>query len=105
MRRSYLVKWSGYSNAYTSWEPVSRLNNAQEAIADYERKAQPVRALEDIDSMMRDVRATVKESRKAAKTATPATRKTQRRKARKSNTTALRINYICTPELCMSTSL
>ena len=38
----YLVKWKGYSDADTSWEPAVNLENAQEAIEDY-HKAHPRR--------------------------------------------------------------
>ena len=31
----YLVKWSGYTDEYNTWEPVSNLENSKEAIEDF----------------------------------------------------------------------
>src|SRR6202023_2131078 len=33
----YLVKWSGYTDDYNTWEPKTNLENAAEAIADFHR--------------------------------------------------------------------
>ena len=34
----YLVKWSGYTDKYNTWEPVSNLENSKKAIADFHRE-------------------------------------------------------------------
>ena len=34
----YLVKWSGYTNEYNTWEPVSNLENSKEAIEDFHKE-------------------------------------------------------------------
>ena len=34
----YLVKWSGYTNKYNTWEPVSNLENSRKAIADFHKE-------------------------------------------------------------------
>jgi hypothetical protein len=36
-RVEYLVKWMGYPDHDASWEPAKNLNNAKEAIAEFER--------------------------------------------------------------------
>ena len=36
----YLIKWSGYTDEYNTWEPVSNLENSKEAIEDFIRKIQ-----------------------------------------------------------------
>ena len=33
----YLVKWSGYTDDYNTWEPKTNLDNATEAMADFHR--------------------------------------------------------------------
>ena len=33
----YLVKWSGYTDEYNTWEPVSNLENSKEAIEDFHK--------------------------------------------------------------------
>ena len=37
-RIEYLVKWVGYPEYDTSWEPESNLDNAKDAIAEFERE-------------------------------------------------------------------
>lgn len=34
----YLVRWAGYTNRSDTWEPIGNLENAQDAINDYERE-------------------------------------------------------------------
>ena len=34
----YLVKWSGYTDEYNTWEPVSNLENSKEAIEDFHKE-------------------------------------------------------------------
>ena len=34
----YLVKWSGYTDEYNMWEPVSNLENSKEAIEDFHKE-------------------------------------------------------------------
>ena len=34
----YLVKWSGYTDEYNTWEPVSNLENSKEAIVDFHKE-------------------------------------------------------------------
>jgi hypothetical protein len=38
-RTRYLVKWRGYPHWESTWEPLSSLSNARDAIADYEAQA------------------------------------------------------------------
>ena len=33
----YLVKWSGYTDNYNTWEPESNLNNSKKAINDFHK--------------------------------------------------------------------
>ena len=37
-RLEYLVKWSGYTDEYNTWEPVSNLENSKEAIEDFHKE-------------------------------------------------------------------
>jgi len=37
MRTEYLVRWVGYSAEHDTFEPISNLKNAKQAIADYEQ--------------------------------------------------------------------
>ena len=39
-RTKYLVKWLGYPHWESTWEPASALNNARDAIAEYENQLQ-----------------------------------------------------------------
>ena len=34
----YLIKWSGYTDEYNTWEPVSNLENSKEAIEDFHKE-------------------------------------------------------------------
>ena len=34
----YKIKWLGYDDSQSSWEPLSNLNHAKEAIKEYENK-------------------------------------------------------------------
>ena len=34
----YLVKWSGYTDEYNTWEPVSNLENSKETIEDFHKE-------------------------------------------------------------------
>ena len=34
----YKVKWLGYDDSHSSWEPLSNLENAKDAIKDYENE-------------------------------------------------------------------
>ena len=36
----YKIKWLGYDESQSSWEPLSNLNHAKEAIKDYEKKVE-----------------------------------------------------------------
>ena len=38
-RIEYLVKWEGYPEWESTWEPLSNLNHAKEAVAEYESHA------------------------------------------------------------------
>jgi hypothetical protein len=37
----YLVKWKGYPSCDNTWEPLSNLTNAKEAIEEYETAVRP----------------------------------------------------------------
>ena len=41
-RIEYLVKWKGYEDYDSTWEPIANLENAQQAIAEYEAKSNQV---------------------------------------------------------------
>ena len=40
IRTEYLVKWKGYGDEETSWEPLANLDNSEEAVTRYEAKLQ-----------------------------------------------------------------
>ena len=48
MRTEHLVKWKGYGNEETNWEPLANRNNSEEAVTKYEAKLQQGQQQDDV---------------------------------------------------------